>query len=677
MEKQTRSARRKEKPKANQADSNLVLDLFLKLRYLIGVLVIVVIVTFNLNGSSLGVWDKYVSQRDDGKKTDVIFGQNREVRSDEWLVQTPFYLSQAEEDFSLVNEDYSLNGQNMIIAYNSPVKDITVIGKPFNWGFFFLGRDRGLSFYWAMKLVVMVLLGFEVLMILTKRKKALSLIGSFALTFSPAVQWWFMQHVGDLIFFTLGLMIAFYHYFYNHDKKWLRTLMMLLVVIFGIGFILVIYPAHQVMLAYLLIFYFVGLLIYYSKKVSWDLLDVVLIGGAVLFIGGVMVHFWLTSKDALLASLNTLYPGKRVSTGGKWTIGEFFSFLTNWKIPFEDINYSNNSEVALFYHFFPTVFLASPFVLFGKKDSEQKLLGRILMIFCLFSIFWITVGLPKWLAEITLLSYVPPLRAILTFSFAACLLSIWFIAYIWREDVIPIWYKFILLAVNAWSYFYAITHSKMDNYFSDFETIAVAVLGTVILAFALFGWRRLFYLAFVALVIVSGFFVNPVVEGTGAIFEKTLAKEIQKIDQQDPGKVWLSEDELYNFTPTLGVKSFNTVRFYPDIAAWKKIDPKEEYEKYYNRYAHTRAFIAKEDTKFILDRPDMFSVTLNFEDAEKLGIDYVISKRPLTDYNQLYEAQFTQLYGPDKDGYMIFKVEYPDYPDVPQTQTQENQLVVQ
>lgn len=68
MEKQTRNCTTKEKPKANQADSNLVLDLFLKLRYLIGVLVIVVIVTFNLNGSSLGVWDKYVSQRDDGKK---------------------------------------------------------------------------------------------------------------------------------------------------------------------------------------------------------------------------------------------------------------------------------------------------------------------------------------------------------------------------------------------------------------------------------------------------------------------------------------------------------------------------------------------------------------------------------------------------------------------------------
>ena len=53
------------------------------------------------------------------------------------------------------------------------------------------------------------------------------------------------------------------------------------------------------------------------------------------------------------------------------------------------------------------------------------------------------------------------------------------------------------------------------------------MLGTVILAFALFGWRRLFYLAFAALVIVSGFFVNPVVEGTGAILKNT-GKEIQK-----------------------------------------------------------------------------------------------------------------------------------------------------
>lgn len=137
MEKQTRSARRDKSREPETEQTNLFLDILLKLRYVIGLLVIVIVVTFNLNGSSIGSWDNYVSQRDDGKKTDVIFGQNREVRSDEWLVQTPFYFSQAESGYPVINEDYSLNGQNMIIAYNSPVKDITVIGKPFNWGSFF------------------------------------------------------------------------------------------------------------------------------------------------------------------------------------------------------------------------------------------------------------------------------------------------------------------------------------------------------------------------------------------------------------------------------------------------------------------------------------------------------------------------------------------------------------
>ena len=132
-----------------------------------------------------------------------------------------------------------------------------------------------------------------------------------------------MQHVGDLIFFTLGLMTAFII---------ISTIMIKMATnvddAFGGYFRYWVYfsdlPSPSSDAGVLADFYFVGLLIYYSKKVSWDLLDVVLIGGAVLFIGGVMVHFWLTSKDALLASLNTLYPGKRVSTGGKWTIGEFF-----------------------------------------------------------------------------------------------------------------------------------------------------------------------------------------------------------------------------------------------------------------------------------------------------------------------------------------------------------------
>ena len=126
-----------------------------------------------------------------------------------------------------------------------------------------------------MKLVVMVLLGFEVLMILTKKSSiANRCICADIFSSSPVVV---HATCGRFDFFTLGLMTAFI-IISTIMIKWLRTLMMLLVVIFGIGFILVIYPAHRDA-GVLADFYFVGLLIYYSKKVSWDLLDVVLIGG--------------------------------------------------------------------------------------------------------------------------------------------------------------------------------------------------------------------------------------------------------------------------------------------------------------------------------------------------------------------------------------------------------------
>ncbi len=31
---------------------------------------------------------------------------------------------------------------------------------------------------------------------------------------------------------------------------------------------------------------------------------------------------------------------------------------------------------------------------------------------------------------------------------------------------------------------------------------------------------------------------------------------------------------LYSFTPALGVKTINSVRFYPDMKLWHEIDPK-------------------------------------------------------------------------------------------------------
>lgn len=48
------------------------IDQTIHFRYIIGVLLLIVIVIFNLNGSSIGNWDRIVSERSDNKKTDII-----------------------------------------------------------------------------------------------------------------------------------------------------------------------------------------------------------------------------------------------------------------------------------------------------------------------------------------------------------------------------------------------------------------------------------------------------------------------------------------------------------------------------------------------------------------------------------------------------------------------------
>lgn len=637
-----------------------MIDQIIRFRYLIGLIFLILIVALNLNGSSIGSWDKIVSERSDNKTSDVIFGENREVRSDEWMVQTPFYFSQAESDYPVVNKQYGKEGQNMIIAYNSPVKDWTVIGKPFNWGFLFLGKERGLSFYWGFKIIGMLLLSFEMVMILTKRNKYLSLLGSFWLTFSPAIQWWFMQHVGDLIFFTLAIMVASYHYIANHEKKLLRLFMMGLIVINGIGFVLVLYPAHQVPLVYLIVFWLFGTLIHFRKELVLDIWDLPIIIGGLGIIGIVLFHFYNTSKDAIDATLNTIYPGHREASGGGRPPSDYFYFLTNWKLPFADFKFhgTNNGEVASYFNFFPLTVLLSPFIIFTKQGKEEKYLGAILGLFCCFMFGWTFFGYSHSIAKVLMLTYVTSTRGLVTLGFGSVLLSLWMIHFIWEYVRVPGWVKLIFLGLILALANHSLVTSVMGLYFNRFEMLMTLIVFALILFSLLFKLKKIFLLTMSLVVLASGIFVNPVVHGTGAIDKKTLAEEIVRIKKEDPEAVWLSEGDLYNFTPALGVNTINSVRFYPDMKLWHKIDPKHKHEKIYNRYAHTRAFITADKTKFYLDRPDNFTVNINFTDCKKLGIKYVISNRPLQDYNPLNYAQFEQIYGPDEDKWSIYQLSF-------------------
>ena len=80
-----------------------------------------------------------------------------------------------------------------------PVKDILILSRPFNIGYLLLGEEYGLSFYWYGRLIALLLVTFELMMLITNKKKLLSLAGAILITGSPLVSWFYSNYIVDLL----------------------------------------------------------------------------------------------------------------------------------------------------------------------------------------------------------------------------------------------------------------------------------------------------------------------------------------------------------------------------------------------------------------------------------------------------------------------------------------------
>lgn len=633
-----------------------IIDKLINARFWLALLVFILILIFKLHGSSINMWDEYVSDYTEGAdKQGVIFGKPRPIRSDEWMVQTPYSLSQTQTGLKNHNEMITIDGQNMVIGYNSPALNLATLAKPFTWGYVLLGKERGLSWYWGLKLIGLMLLSFEIGLILTKRNKYLALLTSVWIPFSAAIQWWFVSPVGDLVFFTFGFLVGIYNYFYYHENKRWRIFFSLLASICASGFILVLYPALQVPFGYLILLFLIAFFMDFRHKVKFDKFDAVSIGLAIFITGLIVTVSLITSWDSLMGVLHTIYPGNRVSVGGDFAKKDIFLFLTNWKMQFQDVVYNNNSELSSFYHFFFVILLMSP-VLFYKKIKENSY-GFLLFIFCVFNLIWMSVRFPTFFAKITLWSYVPEERAYLAFSFSAILLSIWFIHYIWEQKKLALLPQILIVGFNLGLYFFALYKGNLRLYLSKLEIIMILVLAGVLIFLLLNKRKYLFSLVLVGVVLFTGSGVNPVARGVNAVYEKELAQSVMEIEKKDPNQVWAGERMMHAYLPMLGVHTFNGTAFTPNLDSWKPLDPTGKHEDIYNRYSHIYVEIGNNEQQFELLNADAFVVRLGLEDLKKYNIKYLVTYENIDKF-ATETIQLKQLYGPDTNGAYIYQVIY-------------------
>ena len=370
----------------------------LRYRWLIALILFILGVSLKLNGSSIGYYYQlFPTVLDTQEAEDYwVTGQSRPVRSDEYAVHTPVYFSQEFNDYQFYSTRMGIDPTNMVLDYYAPVKDLTVVGKPFNWGYLLFGSEIGLSWYWCMMEILLFVTALEMFLILTKGSSIASVAGMLLVGFSPAMQWWILPHITIVFIYAMGIFDVLY-YFFASEKKWIRWLMTALGIMAVAGFCLSLFPSLQVVLAYT-IFVLLILVLYRDRREiwgDWRTIRSVSQGSRenstphgsgnsgrretavrllvlVLACGFILGRFLLMSRDEIYILLNTAYPGQRVSTGGDQSVYSLFTNLTALYLPDMVItdNSTNVCESSSFIQFAPVLVLLFPYFLIGGRQKK-------------------------------------------------------------------------------------------------------------------------------------------------------------------------------------------------------------------------------------------------------------------------------------------------------------------
>ncbi len=631
---------------------NVLYNWLYKKRYFIGLGIILFAIVFELNNSSIGLWN-LLSTDFSQEQSDIIFGKARDIRSDEYAVYTPMLFSQ-DSDYGYFNNYLRGTKTDVFMVYGQPVKNIVSVFRPFLLEFLFLGTAKGLSFFWILRLVLLFLISFEFLMLISNKNKIISLVGTLLITFAPVVQWWWTPSgIVEIIIYGELLILLLSNYIVQ--KSFIKRVIMIFFIMLFIGsFLFVLYPAWQVPIGYILAAIILWAFIENYKNFKFDKKDILPISVfSILFIIA-LIYIFNKSKETMDLVTNTVYPGIRFETGGdKYT--EFdagcnsfvhvFRYWGNIFLPIFNTNLKTQPcNFAVFFDLFPIGLIVSAIVLF-KDKIKDKLLIMLLCLYLFFAV-WCAVGFPKFLAQITMMKVSPAYRTFVVLGFLNVLIFV--------RSVSLVKYKMNKIHSSVVSFILAslIVVSNIfiyGQYFDIFKIFIVSILSFILFYLILRNRiNKLFVFLIMLIMIVSGLFVNPIQKGIKVVTDLELSKTVKEINAQEKG-LWIFEGHnfiLNNFLMFQKVRTLNCTNTYPNFKFLKQLDEDNKYSNIYNRYANILMNLVHENNimdKFVLLKQDAFLINITVNDILKLNINYIMSYRPLDEYNN-DKIKFEKLY---------------------------------
>lgn len=596
-----------------------------RFRYPVALALLIVLVAWGVSGSSLGMWDRTLSGTSD--TPGLLAGSPRGTRTDEWALFTAMTFAQFNDptgQLQYFSSVFRAVPTDMFIIYGQPVWDIAMIFRPFQWGYLVLGLEHGLAFFWFGRLIALFMATFEFGMLLTRRDKSLSLGLAVLIAFAPVVQWWFsINGFVEMIIFTEVIVLCM-HEFFVTDVIWKKSLLCVPLIICAGGFAFTLYPAWEIPMAYVMCALLIGVLVADRGSLQFEArrdLPILGIGIAVLAIG--MGYVLWKSGGTISAVMNTAYPGKRANTGGdvssiltRYPISYFLPYLSS-SAP---LRFYSADANAMFVDFFPLGFLASMWVLCKERKRDAVLIA-LLIPAMLFSVY-VSVGMPEWMARVTLLDHSIAFRCAVQLSLLNLLL-------LFRAVAVMDGGAQACIAVpvaGALAVLVTVGCRLIEPGVMGWVKCAIAVM-IILIGMTVFLMRKTKLIAvfccFTAL--VAGLPVNPLQQGIAPVSDNALIRDIRQIVESDPEAKWFSAVDWQSNAPTLaGAHTINATNTYPNPRLWRTLDGDGSNNEIWNRYAHIQAGVTLDPTSYELKRVDTITMRINPRDLVKLDAEYVL-----------------------------------------------------
>jgi hypothetical protein len=579
----------------------------------------VVLVLLHISGTSSGV-EWYAMGH--GVDPRLVLGTPRAIRSDEWLVQQSWVVSQAAHGYPPINPSLP-GGLDMAVLNELPSWDWSTIFRPHLWGYLLFGLDAGIAWFWWLPAFALVSGCYVFVVSVLPRRPFVAVALSVTTFFAPLLQWWYTpSSVWPVAWAFLAM--AGVVWTLRDGRRWVRIFWAAIVGYSAVTMAMGLYFPFMLPAIFVALIFAVG---YLFRVKPWQSLRAraVLAVFTPLFVAAVssvvIVLAWVAAHLSTFEAINsTVYPGERtIPTGTILLTDPYLTRIAGapWaqalKSGVPSLLGGNSSEGS-------TVFLLAFFLLPGLLWVAIKSFGRSrktdwLVVICLLGLLFVLAYLfiPGWdgIAHLLFLDRVAPERFRMYFVPALVVFAVLAMDYVDTSPVRRTWIKGLASAALATVCFavlavrFAVSDPAVLRLAPTWIVVGVAFIAVTFLFFT----RKYAGLAagvLVAATLLTTVNVNPLYRGIYDLRTTEIGQKVQSINRATSG-TWVGVG-TYSTMATLmetGVPSFSGVQTYPPKKLWHEVDPTGKFKKVWDRLAHIDWYFGKGGPAMTNPTPDV------------------------------------------------------------------------